>query len=173
MQYLNFKERYSKLTNREKEVAELVAEDFDNYQISKRIGVEEASVRRYIHGIFAKVFEEDIEGPEKRARRALLRLFVKQFHGERAGGNKLNHHEKLYSISDEANIVFIQALATTLASWNDLALEDRHRESFISLFDALLEMIVQAVGKSDDICDEIGRMHKLLEVALRQALETA
>ena len=39
MQYLNFKERYSKLTNREKEVAELVAEDFDNYQISKRIGV--------------------------------------------------------------------------------------------------------------------------------------
>ena len=44
---------------------------------------------------------------------------------------------------------------------------------FIGLFDALLELIIPAVSNSgDDVRDEVQSMRRLLDVALRQALET-
>ena len=80
---------------------------------------------------------------------------------------------KTYSISDDANIAFIQALGTTMAQWNQVPLDDRHGLTLVELFNSLLDQIVDAVtGESDDVRDEVHRMRNLLYAAIRQELNS-
>ncbi len=159
------------LTPRELEVVMYITQGLENFMIAEELRIEESTVRSYVSHVFKKAFGEDVQGPERRARRFQLGQLYKQCcNGEKA---KLNVTSTKHSISDNANIVFLQALGTTLASWNEVSLEDRHRETFIGIFDALLEIIVQApISSGDDVREEVERMRNLLEVAIRQALES-
>ena len=171
MEFSDLEGRLQDLSPKEHEIAGFISQGRDNLTIAQKLGIEENTVRRYVSLLYKKVFGEEGDPSAKRARRVYLGQLYKQYCAKQAEGTGALPR---YSISDEANIAFLQALGTTLARWNEVPPEERDREAFIGLFDAFLDMVIQAANNSgDDVRDEVQRLRALLEVAMSQVLETA
>ena len=125
-------------------------------------------LRKWAQGLGAGPFEwslnifSDVNGPARNNNHCGL-----------SGRKTPTTASEKYSISDAATMAFLQAFGTTLAAWNEVPLEDRHRESFIEIFDAYLGMILQNPNLGDAVREDVNRLRLFLDVALRQALERA
>lgn len=77
------------------------------------------------------------------------------------------------SLGDMATVTFLQALAVTIWNFDDLPLEDRHRESFIRCFDGYLGEITEMAGREgQDVRENVDYLRAALERALAQLRET-
>ena len=97
-------------------------------------------------------------------------------HGSRGclmgGASATTPADRLYTISDAANVAFLQALGASLAIWDHFPQDHRDRELLIETIDAFLDMAVQVAAESGHAVEQdVKRLRTLLEEAINQALE--